>query len=332
MDGLDPAMTRVPAIPGLVIRPFRDVGDCMHMVAVREAARQRDRVDPTSPLESIPTLDELLQAVADGTVDASTVLMAEAGPSVVGYNRIALSQDQEGVDVLFHRGWVIPAWRGRGIGHAMLRLAEERLRALAASEETARRAVFATTIASTEREALALLRDEGYEQAWRVLDLIADTHQPRPAAPLPPRVELRPVLPAHDRAIFQAAQDAWRGEQDAPQDEQQYLDDTVRAPGFDVRVSQSAWADGEVVGLVLCRVGHGEGFILDVAVRHAWQRRGLATALLNACLDGLREYGIGQARLYSAAGNAGLRQLYESLGFHAVKEHIRYQKSVALLP
>jgi len=93
-----------------------------------------------------------------------------------------------------------------------------------------------------------------------------------------------------------------------------------------------AWAGEEVVGVVLSQRHEGEGFILDVAVRQAWQRQGIARALLLRCLRGCAVTGVTQARFYVDAANVGARELYEHIGFRALKDHSRYQKPLAFLP
>ena len=93
---------------------------------------------------------------------------------------------------------------------------------------------------------------------------------------------------------------------------------------------QVAWSGEEVAGVVLSQRYAGEGFILDVAVRQAWQRQGIARSLLLRCLRGFASTGITQARLYVDAANVGACDLYEHIGFRAVKDHSRYQKLLLL--
>jgi len=66
-------------------------------------------------------------------------------------------------------------------------------------------------------------------------------------------------------------------------------------------------------------------------VRQAWQRQGIARALLLRCLHGFAVTCITQARLYVDAANVGARELYERIGFRALKDHSRYQKPLALI-
>ena len=62
-------------------------------------------------------------------------------------------------------------------------------------------------------------------------------------------------------------------------------------------------------------------------MRKAWQRRGIARALMVAALQGLYDRGIMQVRLVTdAADGRGARSLYESFGFREAKQHIVYRK------
>ena len=57
------------------------------------------------------------------------------------------------------------------------------------------------------------------------------------------------------------------------------------------------------------------GFIHDVAVEEADRRTGIATMLLNAAIDWLREHGAPRVVLGTAAPNKGAQALFHRLGF-----------------
>ncbi len=318
------------AIPGLVFRPFLGAADYPCLVAVREGTRAYDQLAPASPQDAIPTVDELAQRLTDQDIDGPAILVVEINGTVIGYNQIVHAPGEGGSDVYFHRGWLLPAWRGRGIGRRMLRSAEGRLRTMARAHPSSCPAVFATTVSSTEREAVVLVQNEGYRPVWQIRDMIADTTTPRSERPLPHELSVRALRPEHYHALFLAARDAWSALPFATDDEHGYLGDTVRLPGFDPTLCQVAWTGEDVVGLVLTQRNKGEGFILDVAVREAWQRHGIARALLLQCLNGLAAHGMTIARLYVDAESVGAQQLYDSIGFQSTKEHRRYQKPLVL--
>jgi len=59
----------------------------------------------------------------------------------------------------------------------------------------------ATNVASTEREADALIRGDGYVDVRRLIDMVLGPLRALPPVPLPPHVVLRPIKPGHYRAI-----------------------------------------------------------------------------------------------------------------------------------
>ena len=91
-------------------------------------------------------------------------------------------------------------------------------------------------------------------------------------------------------------------------------DATSITPGF-------VWIeDGRVVGNVsLRRASHWGGFLIgNVAVHPAWQRRGIASALMQAALEEAITCGGRWVGLDVRVDNAVARRLYERLGFYEV--------------
>lgn len=57
------------------------------------------------------------------------------------------------------------------------------------------------------------------------------------------------------------------------------------------------------------------GFVHDVAVDPAFRRQGIASALMSAAIDWLREHGAPRVLLWTAAPNAEAQRLFDALGF-----------------
>ena len=98
--------------------------------------------------------------VAENRSDRS--LIAQVDERVVGYSRITSWPEGDKTWVYLTLGWILPEWRGRGTGTAMLHWLEARIRQLAAAEHLYEQCEFAANASSTEREASALLLNEGY--------------------------------------------------------------------------------------------------------------------------------------------------------------------------
>jgi len=94
-----------------------------------------------------------------------------------------------------------------------------------------------------------------------------------------------------------------------------------------------AEVNGVVVGYVMSRVETGwghtkygltkKGHIVSIAVLEGYRRRGIGTALMEAALRGLKEYGAKEVYLEVRVSNIPAIRLYEKLGF-TIKKTIPY--------
>lgn len=326
-------LSDAPPISGLRFRRLRGAADYPAMAAVHEGARVWDRVDPLSARESVPGAEDMAAMFPEAeTRDSPDLLLAEVDGCVVGYNHVLWRWNEvTGLRVYLHLGYLLPDWRGKGIGTALLHWAQERIRAIAAAERHPGPTTFATNVSSTEREADLLMRHDGYVAVRRMSDMVLEPLCLASLPPLPDGVTLRPFEPAHGRALYQTWKDAFAGVStstaESEDDYQQFVADYLHEPGFDPALCKVAWADDQLVGFVLARIGRGVGTIAEVAVHRAWQRRGIARGLMLAALNAVHERGCTQARLFTDADDGqGARSLYERLGFREVKQHIFYRK------
>lgn len=69
--------------------------------------------------------------------------------------------------------------------------------------------------------------------------------------------------------------------------------------------------------------GYGIGYIAGMEVRHGFTGRGIGTAMLEACLDILRQQHVDIVFIHRSAGtrssDAQLKKLYERIGFRDVR-------------
>lgn len=324
-----------PEVRGLSFRAVRGPEDARALHAVHIGRIARDRVDVTLHHEDLPSLDglyaDLAQSVATGEQDRW--LIAQVGEGAAGYSQVASWCEEDGVSVHFIGGWVLPEWRGRGIGTAMLRWGEALARRLAAAQHSRRRVEFAANASCTEHDATALLRNEGYHVAFTTLEMRHDISARVPAAPpLPAGLELRPVLPEHHpeliASIIECYQDAFPGNRYRTDfDRVAYFTAELRKPKHDPRFWYVAWDGDEIAGQVLLTSEKGEVYVDQVSVRPPWRRRGLARALLVRALRDVRERGATVIWTDTFAEyQTRAVDLYLSLGFSVVKEFPRYRK------
>ncbi|WP_246204256.1 GNAT family N-acetyltransferase [Streptomyces tailanensis] len=314
-------------IPGFLFRPYRGEDDHPHILRVRLACRNGSGIDPRSVAEPLPTAREVADAAAaPGDPHRDQIVVEQAG-SVAGYAVITSWRDQDGTEVYLHRGWLLPALRGRGAGTAMVRWAEDRIAALVGAHGTGDRACFAANAADVEPAAVALLKDLGYRRVFGVTEFERadlDDLPPLPGA-LPDGAELRPADESHYHAVWEMIREAYA--------------DTGNVGGWDFEAFarraepahwQVAWCGPEVVGAALCVAGpEGSGVseVRELSVRKDRRRRGLGRALLLCGLHALARHGERGVRLFTGSANPYRSyELYQSAGFRRVAEFGRYRK------
>jgi ribosomal-protein-alanine N-acetyltransferase len=90
------------------------------------------------------------------------------------------------------------------------------------------------------------------------------------------------------------------------------------------RISESRETNDSLAGYVIGRLAADELHINNVAVREAYRRSGVATALLSRLLEAARGYRALRAFLEVRAGNTAAQALYERCGFSVVGRRRNY--------
>jgi mycothiol synthase len=258
--------------------------------------------------------------------------------SVVGYSRIISWPEGDGTWVYLTLGWILPEWRGQGIGTAMLHWLEARICQLAAAEHPNEKSEFAANASSTEREATALLLNEGYYAGYTVLEMGLDASTQVPTPTLSAGIRVQPVLPEQYALLAESVQEAYQNEYPGGRFSEEYDFDTtayaaeLSQPKHDPTLWQVAWDGDQVAGQVLSVIEHGRAAVFEVSVRPAWRRRGLGRALVARAVHGLRARGMDVIRLHTNSNfPTRAKDLYQSVGFRVLKEFPRYRKSLRFL-
>jgi GNAT superfamily N-acetyltransferase len=235
-------------------------------------------------------------------------------------------------------GHVVPAWRRKGLGRAMLHWIENRLREIAAAHPPGVPKFFQAFATQHQSGLSVMLEQEQYQPVRYAFEMVRPTLDNIQDFALPGGIEVRPVLPEHYRSIWETEVEAFKDNWGfGPQTDEMYqawLDDESVTQS---RLWQVAWdvAAGQIVGQVLTFIKEAEnekykrrrGYTESISVLLPWRRRGIARALIARSLRVQKLEGMTESALAVDGENAtGAIRLYEDCGFRVVRRDTFYRK------
>jgi mycothiol synthase len=318
---------QAPNLAGLGWRRLRSREDVAGLAAVRQLCAAYDGVDPLSVVQSVPGAADLerLLVAADRYDPAQDVLIVTMGERIVGYSVVQWWTESDDTRLYLSLGWLVPQWRNRGIGTAMLHWGQARCRAVAAMEPGPGKAFYGANASDSERDATALLLNEGYRAVFTVLEMGLDDLSRLPPAPLPGGFMTRPLEREDLPALFHSMNECYA---DHPFSEVPDYAAWAQKQS-DLTTWHVAWHErsGQMAAQVQALLRKGLAELEEVSVRAPYRRQGLARALIVRALQAQREQGVSQARLRTVAENPQQAwRLYEGLGFRVLKRFPRYRK------
>lgn len=330
---MNPAPLALP--DGFTARPIRpdDVVAVAELLAVAEA------VDDTGLQESPEDLTGLwVSELVDLELD--TRLVHAADGTVVGYATTIAPptfRDAYGVHL---QGRVLPEWRGRGIGRALLAWQLARGEELHAQRHPESPARLTATVYTTMPSLEAMVRRAGLEQVrWFF-------HMERPLTELPPRrsldgIDLVPFSWDRDEQVRVAHNAAFTehygsSERDVASWQVMFTGQRTFRPDLSVLAVE----DGEVLGYALTYVseataaatGSREGYFGQIGVVPAARGRGVSKAVIIEAMHAAAAQDCQTSGLEVDSENlTGALGLYESLGFTTARTQVSWSRRLTPL-
>jgi mycothiol synthase len=330
----DPELGRLaselPDIDGLGVRRVRLPNDAASIAVLSNRSMQADDIEERESAE------DWERWLALGGFDPATdVVVAELSGAIVAYGQARWTDDNDGGRNYGTMGIVAPELRGRGIGEALLRHNERRLRQIAAGHDPGLEKRFESWAFESETLRISLLESAGYAAVRYFFDMLRPTLDEVPDLPLPSGIEIRVVRPEHHRQIWDADTEAFRDHWGGMDTSEKAFTRHFSGPNFRPDLWRIAWDGDEVAGVVMNEIltsfnqatGARRGLIAGVSVRRPWRGRGLARALVADSLRALREAGMTSAVLgVDAQNSTGALGVYEATGFRVDKTGRNYRK------
>ena len=327
-------LDHAPSIKGLSFRHFAGESDYLKMVKVVEASADEDKIERADTVEDAAYNYSHLTN-CDPYQD---MIFAEVDGEVIGYARGWWTDETNGPLLYASVGFLAPVWRRKGIGRQMLQWIENRLREIAVSHAKERDKCFQIFVSEAQAGLIAMLEKAGYQPVRHFYEMVRPTLENIPNFPLPQGLEVRPVLPEHYRAIWdadiEAFQDHWGFSAPTEEDYQAWLTGKT----FQPHLWKIAWdvATDQVAGQVKTFINVEEnkkfsrqrGFTEFISARRPWRKKGLARALIVQSLYTQKEAGMTESALGVDTENlSGATHIYEACGFQVVKQNTVYRKS-----
>jgi mycothiol synthase len=322
-----------PLISGLNFRPLLGEGDYSQIASVLMASEAADQTKRELSVDFIANAYQHLSN-CDPYRD---MIIAEVAGVMIGYSRGWWLDESFTGRLYVHNGFLVPEWRRKGIGRAMLLWMEQRLGENAASHPPDTGKYFQVNVSQFQKGTAVMLERSGYQPVRYFYEMVRPTLDDIFDTPLPDGIEIRPISPDHYHAIWEAvdeaSQDEWGYKTPTEEDYQEWL----TSPHFQPNFWQVAWeiSTNKVVGHVLTFIDRDEnkqfnrkrGYTEGIGVNRSWRRRGLARALINRSLQAQKAMGMNQSALVADSDNpSGATRLYESCGFQVVKRDSIYRK------
>jgi ribosomal protein S18 acetylase RimI-like enzyme len=256
------------------------------------------------------------------------LLFAESNGETVGYGRVWL-RPRDGEQRFFLDLGVAPAWSQGELEEAILTWQEACAVELALAHPVAAPHALYFFVADRNPGLQKRLEGRSYRAERYDYKLVHSLDEPIALDPLPPGLEIRPLLVAQLPALFDAFASAFGFNPIEDGDRSEAANRQIfEGAQAQLEPSQVAWAGNQVVGAVWNEVNVAEksGYLSQIHTRPEWRRRGVASALITRSLHHFQQQGLTSATVEVQARNPQALHLYEQLGFRIQERITLYQK------
>jgi mycothiol synthase len=315
-----------------IFRNFHGQSDYPKMAQLVQEIAVADHIEHWSTAED---LERDYQHLVNSNPETDMCMVENEDGKLVAYARVFWMKDENERQVFSFPFNIHPDYRTPELNQALLRWVEKRCAELASGDQPLLRAMLHK--ADKNREFQQALEMEGFQAVRFNFRMNRDLNDPIDIPRMPEGLEVRPVPEAQYRAVFDAANEAFRdhwGYTAMPEEAyQQYLASLIFKP----ELWQVAWDGDQVAGAVLNFIDQAAneqfklklGWTDPIFTRRPWRKRGLARALLMRSLQLLKDCGMTQAALSVDTENpSGALGFYESCGFKMEYQSIFYEKDV----
>jgi len=271
--------------------------------------------------------DELIEDFDDPDCDfLDGSIAAYDGALMVGWCVLSMRSAAEPAHDMGIFGAVHPAYRGRGIGSAILHWAEQAAAVLHERRFPGRPLTLDGRCQARNEGAVALFEDHGYKPSRWFLRMSCPLTSELPAMQLPQGVEIIGYTPeqSQDARLVRddAFRDHWRSTENTDESWAHFIGFQAFRPAYSFLAYDTD--SGEPLGVVLgheydsyTRVtGRLELYIPTVATRRIGRKRGIATALLMQTMHAGKAAGFVSVTLdVDSDSQTGAVGLYERAGF-----------------
>jgi mycothiol synthase len=334
-------LTDAPEVPGLRFRRFRGDEDFPRMVQVIAGSSEADRIERVDTVEQVRGNYERLNNCDPYTDMVFMEIDGQPNDGVIGYSRGMWWQEEATKHRIYATlGFMLPQWRRKGIGRAVLKHLQKRMREVAAHHPQDGERFFHAWATNDEIGTTNLLLNDGYTPVSHGAIMVRPDLENIPDVPLPAGFEVRPVTEEQLRTIWQAEVEAFRDHWGFHEDEATWENFLHDHDGYeDYSLWRVAWniEKNEVAGMVRSFINPLEneqyhrkrGWTESISTRRPYRRIGLARALIMESLRVIKERGMEEGALGVHVENPnGAFSLYESCGFQVTRMNTDYRKTM----